>query len=194
MNARELISQFHDIRKAKDYASLKVFQSLPTVKFPPPPTQTFYLRCRGGSVYEIARDTVSGKLDPKGSVQERSYIPWDSGQLWCFLPANNHGEGLLLHPESAQYLTVKNGQLQWGFSYNYQVSPADYFKYTSSGEWVHVSSGYKLSYYVGCGMGHGHDSVAECYQFDLIPAYNVMSALLSNKIYWSNTNNNESLG
>jgi hypothetical protein len=194
MSMKDIIRTYQSIHKAKNYASLKVFRSVPATRIPPA-NQTFYLRLKtGGTVYEIGRDTMTGTLlidQPDKAVQIRSYIAWDEDQLWCFV-SNSNGQGLLFHPKSSHYLSVENNQLKWKFNHD-EANQADFFEYTSQGHWVHVRTGYKLSYTTGCGMGAGHDEVSVRYDFDVVPAYDVMSALNANRIYWSNTNNSETL-
>lgn len=197
MSNRDLIHKFNDMGRARDYAAMKLFQSVPASQIPPA-NQTFYLRPRStGLVYEIARDTVSGQVKTHESVQERSFIAWDRGQLWCFvqIKGSEPPRGLLCHPESSHYLTVKDNQLRLEQSYGYADNPEDndLFEYNSLGEWVHVQSGYRLSYISGCGYRPGHDKETVGYDFDVVPSFNVMSSLLSKKIFWSNTNESEIL-
>src|SRR5438105_1954019 len=110
-NFNHHFKQYQTIRSAKEYPCLAIFRTLPKATNPPPLNQTFYLRTVDGCVYEVARDVITGMVNSEGGVQGRAFIPYDRGQLWCFLPIQkNSRRGFLIHAESGHYLTYKAGR------------------------------------------------------------------------------------
>jgi hypothetical protein len=181
------IPKYHKISHAKEYLALDVFNSVSASRELPASSQTFYIRAKN-TVYEPNRDDNTNIIN---GITQRAFIPWNRNQLWCFIRTKDN-QGLLIHPESSHYLIIKNNKLELEFSHNYSYEDGIFEYNPNTGEWKHLQTGYRLSYITGCGGGPNHDPISVNYNFDIVPAADVMNALINSHVCWSNTNTSES--
>lgn len=105
--------------------------------------------------------------------------------MWSFIPVKpGSNKGLLIHKESHNFLSVVNDEIKLVWLFNSEGD--EIFKFDSSrSEWVHITSGYRLSHVIDC------DPISNGYNRDIIYTSDVELALAKNGIHWSNINDSK---
>jgi len=150
--------------------SSEIFASIPEGSIPPI-TDRFYIRATGFGM------VVEPVLGYKEGIRCAPYRKWDGQQLWCFVPVLGDNRGILVH--HLHYLTIQDNEPVFKSIYGKTITHEDLFQYTLDKVWIHLHSKYKINHI---------DSAMATITWDIVPASDVMNALLKEGIKWSTAN------